>query len=94
MIKKITQDFWRVWQRDYLHTLQQKSKWYLNAPNLKVDDLVIINEPNLPPLFWKLARVEQVHAGSDNIVRVVTLRTANGKSIRRPVVKVCPLPFN
>lgn len=94
MLKKITQSFWRIWQRDYLHTLQQKNKWFQNAPNIKENDLVLLNDPNLPPLLWKLARVDQVHPGSDNIVRVVSLRTANGKILRRPVVKVCPLPVN
>ena len=93
MLQKITQSFWRVWQRDYLHTLQQRSKWFQCKPNIKVNDVVVVVEPNLPPLQWKLATVEQIYPGHDGVVRVVTIRTANGHTFRRPVVKICPLPL-
>nr|XP_049695197.1 uncharacterized protein LOC126054293 [Helicoverpa armigera] len=59
-----------------------------------VNDLVIVNKPNLPPLLWRLTHEEQVQPGADNIVGVFPLRTANGKMLRRPIVKVCPLPNN
>nr|XP_049697158.1 uncharacterized protein LOC110370644 [Helicoverpa armigera] len=61
---------------------------------LALHDLVIVNEPNLPPLLWRLARIEQVHPGANNVVRVFTLRAANGKTLRQPVVKLCSLPIN
>lgn len=94
LLQKITQSFWRIWQRDYLHTLQQKNKWFKGAPNIRVNDLVLIIEPNLPTLCWRLAKIEQLHPGRDNVVRVVTLRSANGNVFRRPVVKICPLPID
>ncbi|XP_052754454.1 uncharacterized protein LOC128201460 [Galleria mellonella] len=93
MLKKITQVFWRTWQRDYLHTLQQRNKWLENRGSVNVNDLVILVESNLPTLSWKLARIVQVHPGPDNIVRVVSVKTASGSVFRRPVVKICPLPM-
>lgn len=59
--------------------------------NLAINDLVIIKEPNIPPLRWRMARVEQVFPGADGVVRVVGLRTATG-TLTRPVVKVVKLP--
>jgi len=59
--------------------------------NLAVNDLVIIKEPNVPPLRWRMARVEQVFPGADGVVRVVIMRTANG-TLTRPVVKVVKFP--
>ncbi|GBP47298.1 hypothetical protein EVAR_38062_1 [Eumeta japonica] len=94
MLQKLTQGFWRTWQRDYLYTLQQKTKWFKPTPNIKLNDVVIIVEPNLPPTQWRLAIVEELHPGKDNIVRVVTLQTANGHFMKRRVVKTCPLPIN
>ncbi|KAJ8960874.1 hypothetical protein NQ318_020173 [Aromia moschata] len=46
-----------------------------------------------PPLHWRVGRVLETHPGSDNVVRVVTLKTALG-TLKRPVVKLCPLPYS
>lgn len=43
------QSFWKQWQTQYLHTLQQRRKWNQKNKNLKVSDLVIIKDENLPP---------------------------------------------
>ncbi|KAJ8949760.1 hypothetical protein NQ318_005083 [Aromia moschata] len=45
-----------------------------------------------PPLRWQLARVVGVHPGADGVVRVATVRTSTGL-MKRPVVKLCPLPL-
>jgi len=55
--------------------------------------MVIIRDENLPPLQWRLGRVQKIHPGSDSIVRVVTVKTSLG-NMKRPVVKLCLLPFN
>lgn len=91
LLQKMTQSFWKIWQRDYLHTLQQRCKWFKDQVNVQVGDIVTIVEQNLPPLEWRFGRVVELHPGSDGVVRVVTLRTAKGL-LRRPVVKICPLP--
>ncbi|KAJ0169592.1 hypothetical protein K1T71_010808 [Dendrolimus kikuchii] len=93
MVQKITQCFWRIWQRDYLHTLQQRLKWFHDQENLKIGDVVAIVDQNISPLEWRLGKVVAIHPGSDGIVRVVTLRTEKG-ILKRPVVKVCPLPLS
>lgn len=91
-IQKVSQSFWRRWSDDYLHSLQQKNKWFSSPPNLKVGDLVLLKSNLTRPLQWPLGRIETTHPGVDKIVRVVTLRTKNGL-IKRPVNKICPLPY-
>lgn len=83
--------FWRRWSSDYLHHLQQRSKWTLACPSVKPGALVIVKEDNLPPLSWKLAVIEEVHPGPDELVRVVTVRTPHGL-YKRPITKLCLLP--
>lgn len=59
------------------------------------DDVVIIKRENSNSTDWKLRRIIiQLHPGKDQIVRLVTLRIANGMEMRRPVAKlrVCRLP--
>ncbi|XP_049866291.1 uncharacterized protein LOC126366990 [Pectinophora gossypiella] len=39
--------------------------------------VVVLIDNTLPPLQWRLARVQQLHPGSDGVTRVVTVRTGN-----------------
>lgn len=91
-IQRVSQKFWKRWSDDYLHTLQQRAKWFSSPPNLKVGDLVLLKSNLTRPLQWPLGRIESTHEGVDKLVRVVTLRTKNGL-IKRPVNKICPLPY-
>lgn len=89
-VQALNQRVWKKWQMDYLHTLQQRSKWHRLTENLKIGDLVLIHN-NSPPLSWPLARITAVHPGTDGVVRVVDLKTQHGH-LKRPAVKVFPLP--
>lgn len=91
MLQQMYQSFWKRWYREFLTRMQQRPKWMEPQPQIQVDDLVIIKEDNLPPLQWKLGRVQDVHPGDDGIVRVVTLRTKDG-NLKRPILKLCLLP--
>jgi len=91
LVRQAVQSFWRRWSREYLHTLQSRQKWFHQKPSLSVGDIVIINSPSLPPLAWQLGRVIEVHPGSDQVVRVATVKTAEG-ILKRPVVKLVKLP--
>lgn len=92
LVQRMQQDFWRRWQNEYLHTLQQRNKWTTDAPPIKEGALVLIKNELVPPLHWRLARVNKTHPGHDGIIRTLTLKTTQGV-LQRPVVKVCPLPL-
>lgn len=63
------------------------------TPNLAIDDVVIIQDNNMPPLKWKLSRVVDVHKGADDKIRVVTLKTAN-RICKRTITKLCNLSIS
>ncbi|XP_050301534.1 uncharacterized protein LOC126739768 [Anthonomus grandis grandis] len=90
---KMHQDFWRRWSSEYLHTLHQCAKWHKPIVNLSPGTLVLIRSDFAPPLQWHMGRVKEVHPGSDGVVRVATVQTSNG-TLKRPVVKLCPLPLS
>lgn len=92
MVQRFSQNIWSRWQKEYLHTLQERTKWTTPKRNIEVNDLVIIHEDNAPSLYWKLGRVTSVSPGSDGIVRVVHLKTSTGH-LTRPVAKVSILPL-
>ena len=70
------------------------------APNLKVGDVVLVKDENLPRSQWNLGRVTIVFPSDDGLVRSVELRMAdrrlakNGKRVhaasilQRPVHKL------
>jgi len=44
--------------------------------NLKLN--VLLKDDNLLHLKWMIRRVIEVHAGKNNLVHIVTMRTASG----------------
>lgn len=91
LIQQFLQSIWRRWHVEYLHTLQQRHKWYEKSPNLQINSLVLIKQDNLPPSQWCLGRIMELHSGTDGVARVATLRTKQGV-LKRPTVKLCVLP--
>lgn len=85
------QSFWKQWSEDYLQALTQLPKWRKQYENLKIDQLVIIKNENVPPTYWAMGRITQVNKGSDGNVRSVTLKTQAG-TLERSVRKLCILP--
>ncbi|XP_070172233.1 uncharacterized protein [Polyergus mexicanus] len=92
-VRTILEQIWRSWSSDYLHTLQQRRKWQENKPELKINELVLSKNNLAPPSKWELARILDVHPGSDGHVRVVTLRTAK-TTLKRPITQICQLPIS
>lgn len=93
LLQNFIQQFWKHWHNEYLHTLQQRNKWIKSIDNIRVGTIVLINDPNLPPLQWKLGRVSEVYPSKDGVIRSVSLKTHHGL-IKRPVHKLSPLPIS
>jgi hypothetical protein len=91
LVKKITQNFWIRWHKEFLSTLQSRPKWCKSKPNLEVNDLVVIKDENLSPLQWVMGRITEVFPGRDGCVRVADVKTKSG-IFRRPIAKLCLLP--
>lgn len=87
LLQKITQDFWKRWHNEYLHTLLNRPKWSRVFRNFETNDMVIIKEDNLPPARWKMGRILNTLPGPDGLVRSVIIRTATG-TLKRPIVKL------
>lgn len=92
-IEQLRQHFWERWRKEYLHLLQQRTKWRQQGTPLQQGHLVLIQEDNLPPLSWVLGRVQQLHPGRDGLVRAASVATSNGV-IKRPSNKLCLIPLD
>ncbi|XP_016958969.1 uncharacterized protein LOC108030270 isoform X1 [Drosophila biarmipes] len=90
-ITYLKQQFWELWRRDYLHTLQARFKWLKPNANIKIGKMVIIHEDNKPPQECILGRITNTLVGADEQVIVADIKVKNG-TIRRPICKIAPLP--
>lgn len=73
-IQSIVSSFWKKWQRDYFPTLFIRQKWHVERRNIRVGDIVLVQDPNPVRGKWKLAQVSKVEESRDGVVREVKLR--------------------
>ena len=71
--------------------MQMRTKWLVASRSLEIGDIVLISDTNpLEKSFpgsWPLGVVTSIHPGTDNLVRVVEVRTATS-TYTRPVAKL------
>ena len=82
--------FWQRWENEFLSSINKHNKWKYPSRNVKPGDIVVLQESGTVPTKWPLGRVLETHPGQDNLVRVVTLKTAQGV-YKRPVSKIAVL---
>ena len=82
--------FWSRWRREYLPSLQCRTKWQRKMRNVAVNDFVLIADDNLPRSCWLYGRITQIFPGADGLTRSVEVKTKNGL-FKRPVSKLCLL---
>ena len=92
LIQQMRLHFWQRWSSEYLQQLQARHKWTQLHPSPRVGDLCLLRSELLSPAKWPLARVSQLHPGSDGLTRVVTIKTSRTE-LQRPICKLVFLPF-
>lgn len=109
-ITKMVQSFWNRYNKEYLHSLQQRQKWITTCDNLSVGDIVLLHKDNVPTCKWPTGRVIKVFPGQDGIVRAAEIRTMKEdininnkknsnpsfqyKTFVRAITKLCKLPID
>ena len=82
--------FWKAWSRDYLSTLRDRKKWNNTREDIKVGQLVMLEDESKHREGWKLGRVVTV-TGDETHGRTVEVWTGKKKVFKRDVTKVVPL---
>ena len=92
-MQQMLEQLWRLWSQDYVTSLQHRSKWYFESRPIKVNQIVLLRNDNLPPTKWNLARVIKCHSDPAGLTRVVTIKTIDGEYMR-PITKLALLPID
>lgn len=70
-VQHLANEFWCRWRKEFLLSLQQRTKWNHPRRNLSVGDIVIVKDDTLPRNCWQLARVSRTHPSEDGYIRSV-----------------------
>ena len=73
----LVEGFWKRWIKEYFPSLLVRSKWHTSKRNVKVGDIVLIQDTTLGKSKWKIGRISNVYPGSDDKVRNVDVEYKN-----------------
>lgn len=90
--QRLMTSFWSSWKKEYLLDLRSAHRVETTQPSqLKVGDVVLIGEDNIPRQSWRLGRLEELFTGRDGLVGSCAVRTPLGTVLKRPVQLLYPL---
>ena len=69
LVTAIGNQFWKHWIEFFAPTLVYRPKWFNKQRNLQPGDIVLVADNNALRGEYRLARVREVHPGSDGCVR-------------------------
>ena len=81
--RHIIDGFWKRWSREYVASLQARSKWNATKEDIRIGQMVLITD-EVPRDQWKLAIVVSLE-GDATHVRGARVRIATGKTYNRDV---------
>jgi hypothetical protein len=93
-ISKLTESFWKKWNEIYFPSLVIHQKWHTKQRNMKVGDIVMIQDSGMIKGKWKLGRIVKSEPSTrDGLVRTVDIQYKNPESntfitISRPVQRL------
>ena len=78
----IVRHFWQRWSTEYVASLRRLTKWRHPARNLQIGDIVVLQDNNLVPTRWPLARVIKAYVGNDKLVRRRAMESTSDRYTR------------
>ena len=89
-VQYISDVFWKRWIKEYLPTLQRRSKWNQVRESLKQGDLVLVVDETVPRGQWPTGIIQSVKESKDGLVRSAVVKTAKGMK-ERPITNIVVL---
>ena len=87
------QRFWRRWRHEYLTSLREYHRSTGdNKQTSKRGDVVLVHDDG-PRSSWRLAVVEDLIKGGDDLIRAAKIRTSTGHT-NKPICKLYPLELS
>ena len=88
-VQHIAGEFWSIWRKEFLQSLQVRQIWKKRIQNIAVDDIVLLKN-DCHQNQWPMARIGCTDADTKNDVQSVTLRVADKKGGSSQILR-CPI---
>ena len=91
-LSKVLREWEGYWERDYLSSLRERHYGNQSANNtsqVREGDVVLVRSDK-PRASWPLGRILKLHPDSNNIIRMVTVRS-EGRDSLRTLEKLIPM---
>lgn len=75
-VQRITDQFWKIWQKLFFPTLIVRQKWHHQKRNLCVGDICKLKDSNAIRGDWRICEVIKVYPDAQNVVRNVDVKVA------------------
>ena len=85
-MQNIISSFWGKWTQCYFPSLMLQHKWHHQKRNMKIGDIVIIQDKNLVRGEWRLGRVSTALSDDNGIVGNVDVQSKHKESTLRPLI--------
>ena len=73
-VQHIVNEFWCCSRKEFLQSLQKSKKWSNTKSNLKVGDIMILQEANTIRNDWQICRVMQMYCDHKGFVQSIRLK--------------------
>ena len=87
-IQHMANVFWERWRKEYLLSLQSRSKWNTTKRNFATGDIVLLKDEDCTRNKWPMGTITETFPSQDGLVRSVTIKTSNGSVLKRPITKL------
>ena len=93
-IQYLADVFWSRWRKQYLTKLQERQKWTKIRRSMKIGDLVLLTDQQLPRNQWSMGRITKTYPDKYGFVRTVDLKISKMKGfastteLKRPIHKL------
>ena len=73
-VQSYSNELWRRFVKEYITSLNKRTKWFRDQRNFEVGNLVLMHQNNIPQSHWPLGRITKVFPSNNNIVRSVEVK--------------------
>ena len=90
-VQYLAGQFWIRWRKEFLHSLQLRSKWHCEQNAIKIDDIVLLKDREVARNHWPICRINRIFPSADGNIRKVEvcfLKESKQVFLVRPIVEL------
>ena len=90
-VQRLADMFWGRWRREYINSLQARTRWTTEKPNLREGKVVLLKDAQAKRNDWPLGLITKTFPSEDGKVRKVLVKTTKAgerKQFLRPITEI------